>query len=675
MENTFFYINDQSQPTLCLNMIVKNESKIITRLLESVSAIIDTYCICDTGSTDNTCEIIENFFNTKNIKGKILHEPFVNFEYNRNFAIKSAKGMADYLLLLDSDMQLILKNFNKQILRTADAFLIFQGNLTFFYQNVRIIKNKEDFCYFGVTHEYLNIPDGNTKIALDKDNIFILDIGDGCCKGDKYERDIRLLSKYLQENPNHDRSLFYLANSYFDSGKFDEAIENYKKRIEVGGWIEEIFYSYYRIGQCYESKSDMPNAIYYWMEAYNKHNQRLESIYRIVNHYRVVGKQKLAYDFITIIKDALLNHKKDRHLREGYLFLDDEPYKYKFDYELSIIAYYLNIKNINDEIVTIFNNCYDKDNVNNLLSNMKFYKFITKPKITYNLNNILIHKINGKDYEFRTSSSSIIQNSVNGYLMNIRYVNYELVNEYRTYKYDNYILSINEFIEMDRNFNITKRKLFGEILHDGRKYGGIEDVRLFKDKVDDKLVFIGVGLYKNDNIGIFYGDYDTENSYLKPIELKSSFNDNGCEKNWVYLYYKNELHVIYSWGPLKICGINKENNTIYIVKTIEMPMIFNHIRGSSCGYSYNNSEIWFIVHLVSYECPRHYYHLLCVFDNDMNLLRYSAPFKFMNFCIEYSLGLIVEKERVIITHSQVDSTTNISVYDKSYVEEMLKYTP
>ena len=51
-----------SKATLCLNMIVKNESKIIARLLTSVSPIIDSYCICDTGSTDNTVEIIQNFF-------------------------------------------------------------------------------------------------------------------------------------------------------------------------------------------------------------------------------------------------------------------------------------------------------------------------------------------------------------------------------------------------------------------------------------------------------------------------------------------------------------------------------------------------------------------------------------------------------------------------------------
>ena len=66
-------------PTLCLNMIVKNESKIITRLFDSVINIIECYCICDTGSTDNTVELIKTYFESKNIPGTIVNEPFKNF--------------------------------------------------------------------------------------------------------------------------------------------------------------------------------------------------------------------------------------------------------------------------------------------------------------------------------------------------------------------------------------------------------------------------------------------------------------------------------------------------------------------------------------------------------------------------------------------------------------------
>ena len=102
-------------PTLCLNMIVKNESRIIIRMFDSVLPIIDCYCICDTGSTDNTVQIITDYFTSKGIPGKIVVEPFKNFCHNRNFALKACEGMSDYVLLMDADMVLEVKNFNKKL--------------------------------------------------------------------------------------------------------------------------------------------------------------------------------------------------------------------------------------------------------------------------------------------------------------------------------------------------------------------------------------------------------------------------------------------------------------------------------------------------------------------------------------------------------------------------------
>ena len=61
----------RSKPFLCLNMIVKNESKIIERLLNSVCSVIDSFCICDTGSTDDTIEKIRRYFKQKNLPGEV----------------------------------------------------------------------------------------------------------------------------------------------------------------------------------------------------------------------------------------------------------------------------------------------------------------------------------------------------------------------------------------------------------------------------------------------------------------------------------------------------------------------------------------------------------------------------------------------------------------------------
>ena len=118
----------EKQHTLCLNMIVKNESRIIRRLFDSVVNIIDCYCICDTGSTDNTIEIIEQYFREKNIPGKVVQEPFKNFCHNRTFALKECVGMSDFVLLLDADMILEVNDFNKILLNAADSFTILQGN-------------------------------------------------------------------------------------------------------------------------------------------------------------------------------------------------------------------------------------------------------------------------------------------------------------------------------------------------------------------------------------------------------------------------------------------------------------------------------------------------------------------------------------------------------------------
>lgn len=362
---------------ICLNMIVKNESKIITRLLKSVERLIDSYCICDTGSTDNTIEIIENFFQDKNINGTILREPFRDFAYNRTLALQYCCKLPniDYILLLDADMVLEINEttdiheFKNGL--SMDAYYLYQGSPSFLYKNIRLVKNQKDLSYWGVTHEYLNLPKDNKTITLEKHQIFIKDVGDGGAKQDKFLRDIQLLEQGLIENPNEPRYLFYLANSYRDSDQYEKAIEIYQKRILHGGWYEEVWHSYYSIGNCYESLNDMPNAIYYWLEAFHKDPQRIENLYKIIRYYREQKHYKLAYHFYNIAKEEIKGKTKWDHL-----FLQKSIYDYYLDYEFSIIGYYCNIDNkrmrtICMNILMFYNT--DAKTFQSVLDNYKYY--------------------------------------------------------------------------------------------------------------------------------------------------------------------------------------------------------------------------------------------------------------------------------------------------------------
>ena len=672
-------------PTLCLNMIVKNESKIITRLFDSVSPIIDSYCICDTGSTDDTVKIITEYFEKKGIPGKIVTEPFKNFCHNRNFAMKACVGMSDYILLLDADMCLEAKNFNKNVLNSADSFYILQGNDAFYYQNMRIVKNNGSYSYTGVTHEYINTPPNNKTFGFDKKDLFIRDFGDGGSKHDKFERDIRLLLDGLKEEPKNERYYFYLANSYHDSGRFGEAICAYKKRIELGGWKEEVWYSYYRIGLCFKNMGKMNDAIQYWMEGFQIYPERLEGIYEIVRHYRITSKPKLAHMFYKEARQILeLNHN-----RNNYLFLHDDIYTSRLYYEFTVFAAYAGIKNINDEVVKVLNNSMNDSETHNMIQNMKFYKdiLIQKSKIVFDTT--FVSNINNENVPLISSSSCLIPNKNNdSYHMNIRFVNYSITEQGNYLNCDKYIITVNKYVEIDKSFNLINEKWM-ELLFDNRRYIGIEDVRIFHENDTGKKIFIGTGYHHNNKIGIVTGEYDMETGSLKGSEITQKFKHTDCEKNWVYVDYNNSTHVIYDWYPLTICKIDASKNELNVVDKKDTPKLFSRIRGSTCGFKYikkmgensNNNitidiveeEIWFVGHVVSYEQPRHYYHVIMVFDINMNLLRYSAPFKFEGESIEYCLSILVEDEQVLINYSTWDRTTRIGVYDKKYIDSIVKY--
>jgi tetratricopeptide (TPR) repeat protein len=646
--------------TIVLNMIVKNESRIIKRLLESVYPIIDYYCICDTGSTDNTVETITDFFKEKNICGKIVYEPFQNFEYNRNYALNACIGMGDYVLLLDADMQLKINNFKKELLQPFDVLNIYQENNYLIYKNIRIVKNNGLFQYKGVTHEYISCPNKTIIGQLEKTEMFIIDIGDGCCKGDKFERDIRLLLNGIKAEPNNDRYYFYLANSYHDSGKYDEAIEMYKKRIELKGWNQEVWYSYYRIGTIYKNIGQNEKAIYYWLLGYDFYSDRIEGLYNIICHYRIEGKQKLAKIYYDIAL-SVLNKKINHH---NFLFTEYNIYNYKLYIEYTIIAYYLGIKNINDEVVIILNHCKNETETNLLFSNMKFYKDVLIQKDKKILDSSFKDTFFDVEHTFISSSSCMIPQEY-GYLMNVRYVNY-IMNDKQQYIYKESVITQNKCVKMDFNLNIIEEILLKNNFVKSRLVG-IEDVRIFMKNND--VLFLGTGYnIEKDKIMIVNGIYDDlENAHFST----PTFTDNNCEKNWVYYKdSKNENNIIYQWYPLTICQLN--NNELNVIEKKETPHYFSRFRGSTNGFQYND-EIWFITHIVSYEVPRHYYHVFSVFDKDMNLLRYSAPFSFENQPIEYCLSIIVEKTQVFINYSTWDKTTRIGIYDKDYIDSILKY--
>jgi tetratricopeptide (TPR) repeat protein len=651
---------------MLLNMIVKYESKIITRLFDSVLPVITSYCICDTGSTDDTIKIIKSYFESKGIPGKIVEEPFVDFGYNRTFALEQCVDMeSDYILLMDADMVLQYgKEFSLAALKTSlqlhDAHYVMQGSDKFQYRNVRIVRNRRGIKYWGVTHEYVDVPKGTTYGLFHPSTLFINDVGDGGCKADKFLRDVRLLTSALEKTPNNDRYTFYLANSYRDSGQKEQAIEFYKKRAKLGGWIEEVWYSYFAIGRLYKELGDMERAIYYWMEAFNAFPNRIENLYEIIHYYRNRGNNELAYNFYRIA-----DKKRGEHRNVDFLFMENDIYHFKLDYELSIIAYYHNPDNYDLMKCSINLLAYphgEKHIVENILSNYKFYSEIIPGTKPYLHANVRCDSLQCSTPSICTFRGKLITNT--------RYVNYR-INDVGGYENGEFIETANV---ISRTWNDTNDEFFvkHDTSRDGR-YVGIEDIRLFEHK--GKLLYNG-NRGMNDRFYVEHGEIDFDTGETKSVILSAPFQTN-IEKNWVLFEdAKGNLKCIYSWHPL-IIGDLKDDGAFDKTHELSTSSIFSRFRGSTNGVRVGD-EIWFICHLVSYENRRFYYHSMVAIDaNTFRIKRYTPLFTFEKECVEYTLGFAPfnenknkDSEQFIIGYSRMDRSTEYKVVDKKWFEGM-----
>lgn len=245
------------------------------------------------------------------------------------------------------------------------------GNLK--YVNIRIVSTRINWKCVGVTHEYWDSNPGCKKELIDDSKLYIMDVGDGGCKADKFPRDIRLLTKGLEEETNKSlrtRYKFYLAQSYKDSGKPEKAIEWYQRRIDAESWEEENWYAHYMIGTCYlrmytkanreaeildkvkdrteeqqqrfqkvkkEADEYEAHGIRWMNIAFNRRPWRVEPVMLLSKHYREKGMNGISYMYAKTAMDPYCQlGLKDR------LFVEHKMYNILPLFEISITAFYIN---------------------------------------------------------------------------------------------------------------------------------------------------------------------------------------------------------------------------------------------------------------------------------------------------------------------------------------------
>lgn len=323
-----------NKPTVCLNMIVKNETDVICRCLESMLPIIDYWVIVDTGSTDGTQAMIKNFMKEKGVPGELHERPWKNFGHNRNEALQLAKGKADYVFFIDADEYLKYEPGFKLPYLTKDFYYVNISHANSRYCRNLLIKNSLDWKWVGVLHEVVCCDEARTHDTLQKVNNIYTTEGARSKDPAKYVKDAEILEQGLRDEPNNSRYRFYLAQSYRDAGLYAKALENYEKRIEMGGWDQEVFWAYLRVAELKEAlKYPKSEIVKSYQKAYEFRNSRYEPLYHLAHLYREEGDFKSCYEVASIA--STLPDTDD------ILFVQEWMKEYGIELERSIAAYYL----------------------------------------------------------------------------------------------------------------------------------------------------------------------------------------------------------------------------------------------------------------------------------------------------------------------------------------------
>jgi glycosyltransferase involved in cell wall biosynthesis len=654
---------------LVLCMIVKNEAAVIRRCLDAALPQVDGYVVCDTGSSDATVAIVKEAAALLDKPGAVFHHDWRDFGHNRTLSARAARGWVQeqgwplertYLLFLDADLILNVDGALDRESLSATSYSVAQDDGTLRYYNTRLACLSHEWRAVGVTHEFWEPLGGAAPPPL-LEAIWIRDAADGGNRSVKLERDIRLLTEGLREEPGNLRYMFYLAQSFYDTERWSEAASWYERRWAGGGWAEERWYSRYRLGLCLLHMGENERGASMLLEAFEERPTRAEPLHALARHYRERSRNQLA---LMLARQGL----EVAYPRGDTLFVSTPVYAWQLWEEVMISAYYVGARH----------HALGLDACERLIARRghptDFYDYVARNEVFY------LPSVRGvRRGAFSVSSALRLRDGVE-YLcsnptvvrihdrtwVNVRLINYrqEQGRHYTALDPAGVVRTRNVVLEWDpvTANALTEREsasgIPAEWAWDTRAQG-LEDARWV---VHEDQVWLTATCHQvpgcEGNPQVVLGRMNVEMDaveHLVPLECELA---GEVEKNWVPWSLGQGLFLIYSYDPFVVLRVDTRTGRASPVVCQEPSFRSARFRGSTSPVrAPTPTPRWvFLVHEVAHpENGRVYAHRWVEVDEHMALVAFSRPFVFDHRGIEYAAGLCsMDSERLFVTYGSED---------------------
>lgn len=323
------------RPTVGLGLIARDEEQTLPRLLASCDGAFDEVVLVDTGSQDATIARFEAWAATQpGTSCRVERFAWIDdFAAARQVALDALTS--DWCVWADCDD--VLEGAH-ELRGAAAAAAPETAGLTARYDyaptehayHVRLVRRGHG-RWSGVVHEVLGVDGPVERLALDGLRWIHLPVRHEGGKP-RWERDLRLLQRQVEADPDDSRSVFYLAQTHRDLGQRLEAIEWYERRAAMGGWEEEAFFARYQAGVLLV-EVDWPRAMATLIAAWEMRPQRLEPLQVLSAQLRTRGHYGTAHLFA--------QRGVDRPQPADMLFVATWVGAWGMLFELSITAYWV----------------------------------------------------------------------------------------------------------------------------------------------------------------------------------------------------------------------------------------------------------------------------------------------------------------------------------------------
>jgi glycosyltransferase involved in cell wall biosynthesis len=281
-----------SHVKLALALVVKNESAVVRRAIESGALLVDCVVVIDTGSTDDTVEIVQQTCEDLRIPLHLSRSEWRDFATNQTELIQAAAQRADYAWLLDADEVATYPEDWRFPELTADGYeycRLWAGDWEVW--GTKIFRTSKPWRYVGKRHAIPKLEGANVRRLHELEVENRRDGANGKTSAaeqrERFLADVRTFSRQRIADPSDTRAAYYLAQSYHDAGLPELALVAYQVRANMdGGFDEERYISLLQVARYKRRLRHSPEEVEAaYLATHRSRPQRHEAMVELARWY------------------------------------------------------------------------------------------------------------------------------------------------------------------------------------------------------------------------------------------------------------------------------------------------------------------------------------------------------------------------------------------------------